>query len=233
MCQHPRLQPQQTPQGSTPKPGVHRAYLVCLFPLSSCWATEAHFSASCVTKRRWRRRSLSGNFFISDSSIKALKLTRPRNKEKITFSVINIYEVLVWNTEGEVWFLSALIYGYLQCSPSNKFVDFFFGGGPGQGGALRVEGFIKCLELPFNIDKFMKQRTPDLSGQSTWRSSYGWSYTFLLHLSNCSWQGTSSLQTELACTLEQERAETLLSYRKESKWNHWEKRCEGKQWLSR
>ena len=90
------------------------------------------------------------------------------------------------------------------------------------GGALRVEGFMKCLELPFTIDKFMKrlmeqERTP---GERTCRPSCGWSHTSLLHLSNCSWQGTSSLQTELACTLEQERAETLLSYRKESKWNH-------------
>ena len=101
-------QPQQAPREATRRPAVHRAHLVCLLPLSSCWATEAHFSASCVTKRRWRRRSLSGNFFISDSSIKALKLTRPRNKEKFTFSVINIYEALVWNTEGEVWFYQLL-----------------------------------------------------------------------------------------------------------------------------
>lgn len=56
-------------------------YLVCLLPLRSCCATEAHLSASCVTSLRCRRRSLSGNFFISDSSIKALKLTRPFGKD--------------------------------------------------------------------------------------------------------------------------------------------------------
>lgn len=56
-------------------------YLVCLLPFSSCWATEAHLSASCVTSRRCLRRSLSGNFFISDSSIKALKLMRPVGKD--------------------------------------------------------------------------------------------------------------------------------------------------------
>lgn len=56
-------------------------YLVCLLPLRSCCATEAHLSASCVTSLRCRRRSLSGNFFISDSSIKALKLMRPFGKD--------------------------------------------------------------------------------------------------------------------------------------------------------
>lgn len=56
-------------------------YLVCLLPLRSCCATEAHLSASCVTSLRCRSRSLSGNFFISDSSIKALKLMRPFGKK--------------------------------------------------------------------------------------------------------------------------------------------------------
>lgn len=61
---------------------THRnIYLVCLLPLRSCCATEAHFSASCVTSLRCRSRSLSGNFFISDSSIKALKLMRPFGKD--------------------------------------------------------------------------------------------------------------------------------------------------------
>lgn len=78
------------------------------------------------------------------------------------------------------------------------------------GGALRVEGFMKCLELPFTIDKFMKrlmeqERTP---GERTCRPSCGWSHTSLLHLSNCSWQGTSGLETDLARALEQERAES-------------------------
>lgn len=68
---------------------VRNRYLVCLLPLSNCWATEAHFSASCVTSRRWRKRSLSGNFFISDSSIKALKLTRPKT-EQVIFPVIKL-----------------------------------------------------------------------------------------------------------------------------------------------
>lgn len=54
-----------------------KTYLVCLLPLRSCCATEAHFSASWVTNRRCRNKSLSGNFLISDSSIKALKFMRP------------------------------------------------------------------------------------------------------------------------------------------------------------
>lgn len=156
----------------SPSQGVHSAHLVCLLPLSSCWATEAHFSASCVTKRRWRKRSLSGNFFISDSSIKALKLTRPRNKEKITFSVIIMYEILVWNTEGEVRFDQFLPMDICNVLPLINLFFFLW---------LRVEYFKKCLELPFNVEMFKKQRTPALSKQSKCSSSCGWNHLFLLH----------------------------------------------------
>lgn len=69
--------------------------------------------------------------------------------------------------KGRFDFYQLLSMDICNALPLINLLIFFFGGGPGQGGALRVEGFIKCLELPFNIDKFMKQRTPDLSGQST------------------------------------------------------------------
>lgn len=70
-------------------------YLVCLLPLRSCCATEAHLSASCVTSLRCRSRSLSGNFFISDSSIKALKLMRPFGKD-IKLTKVSFVMDLKW-----------------------------------------------------------------------------------------------------------------------------------------
>ena len=103
-------------------------YLVCLLPLSSCWATEAHFSASCVTKRRWRKRSLSGNFFISDSSIKALKLTRPNNKQKAIFSVISMFIRVVWNTEEGFAFISYLKYLWCFKTLTDLSISFLFFG---------------------------------------------------------------------------------------------------------
>lgn len=75
-------------------------YLVCLLPLRSCCATEAHLSASCVTKRRCRSRSLSGNFFTSDSSIRALKLMRPFGEDTTSAqaSLRDGLQTLRWNS---------------------------------------------------------------------------------------------------------------------------------------
>lgn len=111
--------------------------------------------------------------------------------------------------------LSAVIYGYLQCSPSLINLIFFLRGG---GGALRLEGFIKCLELPFNVEKFKKQRTPDLSKQGTCRSSCGWNHIFLLHLSNSvAGREPEAYRLNLHSPWNRRGQSHLLSYRKESK----------------
>lgn len=56
------------------------SHLVCLLPFSSCCATVAHFSASCVTRRSRRSRSLSGNNLDSDSLRRVRNTGRPAGR---------------------------------------------------------------------------------------------------------------------------------------------------------
>lgn len=46
-------------------------YLVCLFPLSSCWAIKALFSASWTVCLKWSSKSVSGYIIFSASTISA------------------------------------------------------------------------------------------------------------------------------------------------------------------
>lgn len=60
-----------------------RGHLVCFLPFSSCCATEAHFSASCRTRRRRRSRSLSGNSLDSDSVRRERNMGRPEARQQV------------------------------------------------------------------------------------------------------------------------------------------------------
>ena len=117
--------------------------------------------------------------------------------------------------KGRFDFISCYLWIFAMLSLFNK-SDFFFAAGG--GGARRLEGFIKCLELPFNVEKFKKQRTPDLSKQSTCRSSCGWNHIFLLHLSNyVAGREPEAYRLNLHVPWNRRGQSHLLSYRKESK----------------
>lgn len=62
-------------------------HLVCFLPFSSCCATEAHFSASCRTRRRLRSRSLSGNSLDSDSVRRERNVGRPEARRPVHHSL--------------------------------------------------------------------------------------------------------------------------------------------------
>lgn len=61
---------------------AHLLYLVCRLPFNNCCATVEHFSASCVTRRSRRNRSLSGNSVASDSARRERKTGRPAEEKR-------------------------------------------------------------------------------------------------------------------------------------------------------